>query len=157
MRVQSATDYAFKVIAFAGISLLVCADPLRAGTFDSSAFAGRVSFGAESLQTGIALGDLDGDGKPEAVVPNYYSGNVSVYRNTSTAGFIDSSSFAGRVNFAVAGTPHQVLLADMDGDGKLDIVCVNQGGDEVSVLRNTSTTGVIDANSFAPRVGLATP
>ena len=48
------------------------------------------------------------------------------------------------------------VLADMDGDGKLDILCINQHGNEVSVLRNTTTTGAINSTSFAPKVALAT-
>src|ERR1043166_5106466 len=130
---------------------LFCAGVLSA-TAVPLAFSPRVDFGAETLQTGIAVGDLDGDGKPDVVVPNYYAGTVSVYRNTSTPGGIDASSFAPRVNFTVGNTPIQVRLVDLDGDGKLDIVCVNQHGDEISLLRNTATAGTINNDSFAPKV-----
>ncbi|HEY0549118.1 MAG TPA: FG-GAP-like repeat-containing protein, partial [Verrucomicrobiae bacterium] len=120
-----------------------------------SLFAPRVNFSAESGQAGIALGDLDGDGKPDAVVANYSGTSLSVYRNVSTAGVIDASSFAARVNFPVGATPHHVVLADFDGDGKLDILCVNQGNSLISLLRNTASAGVINSSSFAPKVDLA--
>jgi len=119
-----------------------------------SSFAPRVDFSAESGQASIALGDLDGDGKPDAVVGNYSGTSLSVYRNVSTAGVIKASSFAARVNFPVGAVPHHVVLADLDGDGKLDILCVNQGNSLISLLRNTATAGVIDNTSFAPKVDL---
>jgi hypothetical protein len=138
-----------------GTGLFCIAGLLRATAFDSSSFAPQIDFAAESGQTGIAFGDLDGDGKLDAVVPNYSGSSVSIYRNTSTAGSITASSFAPRANFAVGNIPLKVLLVDLDGDGKLDIACVNNGSSLISLLRNTATPGVIDNTSFAPKADLA--
>ena len=85
----------------------------------------------------VAIGDVDGDGKPDAVVVNYTAKTVSVLRNTSTVGNV---SFADTVNYATGVNPMAVALADMDNDQKLDIIVVNNGSNNVSAYKNTSTT-----------------
>ena len=140
---------------YAGIGFLLSASVAQVAAFDSASFSPHVDFAAQSGQVGLAFGDLDGDGKPDAVAANYSSGSVSVYRNTGTGGVVNASSFAARVNFTVGGTPVLVRLVDLDGDGKLDIVCVNQTGNSLSLLRNTATSGVINSNSFAPKLDLS--
>ncbi len=98
----------------------------------------------------IALGDLDGDGKPDMVITNLGSNTMSVYQNTSTGGII---SFAARVDIATGSHPFGVAISDLDGDGKLDVVAVNQYDNTISVYRNTSASGVI---SFDTHVDFST-
>ncbi|MFY8004907.1 MAG: FG-GAP-like repeat-containing protein, partial [Chitinophagaceae bacterium] len=104
----------------------------------------------------VAIGDLDGDGKPDLAVANIFSNNVSVYRNTSTSGSIGAGSFAAKVDFATGSYPNSVAIGDLDGDGKLDLAVANQNSNNVSVFRNTSTSGSIDVSSFAAGVDFAT-
>ncbi len=127
-----------------------------AHAFDAASFAPHVDFPAASVQVNVALGDLDGDGRPDAVTANYWTGNISVYRNLSTTGVVNSSSFSLPVNLAVGSIPILIRLADVDGDGKLDIVAVNQGNDRLSLFRNISTNGTLGSNSFAAQVELVT-
>ena len=76
---------------------------------------------------------------------------ISVHRNTSTLGTIDANSFATKVTFATGTTTFDVAIADIDGDGKKDLISGNSGGDSVSILRNTATAGEITASSFAAK------
>ena len=80
---------------------------------------------------------------------------MSVYKNTSTSGAI---SFTAKVDFATALTrPDAVELGDIDGDGKIDMaIPSNSGSNAISVFRNTSVLGTIDASSFAPKVDFTT-
>ena len=88
----------------------------------------------------MAVGDLDGDGKPDVVTANYGSGTVSLLRNISTFGSITTNSFAVPVNIAVLSDPVQVAVGDLDGDGKPDLTVTFYLNQTVSVLRNTSTS-----------------
>ena len=121
-------------------------------TSGSFSFAPKVDFTTGGAPQGVAICDVDGDGKPDMVVTNYNSNTVSVFRNTSTSGSITTSSFAPEVNFATGPEAYGLAIADMDGDGKPDIVVTNFGSNTVSVFRNTSTSGSITTSSFAPKV-----
>ncbi len=95
----------------------------------------------------IAIGDLDGDGKPEIVAAfytlNYTEGGgskVTVLKNESYPGLIKFNST--QTPYATGTGPYDVALGDLDGDGKLDIVTSNLAdgaGSTVSILRNTGT------------------
>ena len=105
----------------------------------------------------IVIGDLDGDGKPDIAMANSYDKTVSVLRNTSTSGSITAGSFAPKVDFPVNVTPTFIAIADLDGDGKLDLVVTSEANSNntISVLRNTSIPGSITASSFASEVDFA--
>jgi len=110
-------------------------------------FNSPINYNANTQPTTIAVSDFDSDGKPDLVVGNVGSANVSVYLNTSTGGII---SFANKVDFTVGSYPWEITVGDIDGDGKSDIITANQTNASVSILRNTSTTtGTISfANKF---------
>jgi alpha-tubulin suppressor-like RCC1 family protein len=94
----------------------------------------------------VAVGDIDGDGKPDAAVVNFDDNTVSILRNTSSIGTI---SFNTKVDFTTGANPYAVAIADMNNDGKLDVVVVNNGANSVSVCINTSTSGNVSFKAKA--------
>ena len=87
-------------------------------------------FGQTSNPQSFAAGDLNGDGKPELITGS--GGSAGVYINDGAGGF----AFA-RTLFNVSGSFNDgvgsVSLADLNGDGKLDLVGLGSGGVGVSL------------------------
>ncbi|MFY8127671.1 MAG: FG-GAP-like repeat-containing protein, partial [Chitinophagaceae bacterium] len=112
-------------------------------------FAAPENFSSNYNPTSITVGDLDLDGKPDLVVANYYTGDISIYRNTSTSGTINSSSFATKEDFYVGGIPTSIAIGDLDGDGKPEIVVANAGPYSINIFNNYSSSGSILFNQVA--------
>ena len=67
----------------------------------------------------IAAADLTGGKGPvDIVIANFGSGSVSVFMHGSTTG----STFNAAVDVPTGGQPNQVVITDVNGDGKPDLV-----------------------------------
>jgi hypothetical protein len=130
-------------------SLAIFMNNSTAGTIS---FAPKKDLSATGNPNDIAVGDLDGDGKPELVVSSNVDNTFSVFRNT---GIVPGAvSFEDPVAFptGASSSPSGISISDIDGDGKADVIVANQLLNNVSVFRNTSTNGVI---SFAAKIDYA--
>jgi hypothetical protein len=126
------------------------------GSITPASFAAKVDFSTGSSPRSVAIGDVDGDGKPDMAVANYSSNTVSVFRNISSSGSISSASFAAKVDLITGSDPGLVAIGDLDGDGKPDMAVANNGSNTVSVFRNISSTGSITSSSFAAKLDFTT-
>ncbi len=107
-------------------------------------YAGKIDFSTGNGPSSVTIGDLDGDGKQELAVTNTNSNTVSVFKNTSTLGSI---SFAATLDITTGTNPNAIAMGDLDGDGKSDLAVTNFGSASVSVLKNTSSIGIISYDS----------
>jgi hypothetical protein len=76
----------------------------------------------------VAVADVNGDGRPDLVVANKYSGSVSVLLGNG------NGTFQAAQNFSVGTGPVAVAVADVNGDGHPDLITANYFSNSVSVL-----------------------
>lgn len=113
-------------------------------------FSPKMDLAGGSAPDGPAIGDLDGDGKPDVLFTNLNDGSITIYRNTTSGNVV---SFAPRMDVSVGSRPYRIVVSDLDGDGKPDVTIVDAFTNSVHLFRNTSSAGTI---SFAPKIDLAT-
>jgi len=82
---------------------------------------------------GLALGDMNGDGRTDMMVANL--GEFDVLLNLGDRSFV-------RTGYVTSGSNYASALGDLDGDGKPDVVLVNN---ELDVLLNAGD------GTFGPR------
>ena len=129
------------------------------GMLGPGSFAAEVDLplpsGGSGVFNGVTLADVDGDGKLDILVCDMNQGWVVIYRNISTGGTLTADSFATPVVLSTGADPRHVRVADLDGDGRPDVICANSGSSTISIFRNIGVAGTLTAGSFAPRVDLA--
>lgn len=92
----------------------------------------------------VAIGDLDGDGRPEVVTTAPDAIRFTVHKNLSVPGKI---SFDAYKEYGLIGRAKKVMLHDLNNDGKLETLVGTFGyGNRSSVLvfQNKGQAGVID-------------
>ncbi|MGE5188758.1 MAG: FG-GAP-like repeat-containing protein, partial [Gemmatimonadota bacterium] len=94
---------------------------INTGTFPTYATA-SVPGGPISL----AVGDLNGDGKPDLAVGVVGSGQVFVLIGAGDGTFGAATPY-GDVGYSTPNRVQRVRIADVDGDGKQDVLALDQG------------------------------
>jgi FG-GAP-like repeat/PASTA domain/FG-GAP repeat len=88
--------------------------------------AARDYYARYSESQSVAIGDLNGDGKPDLA-----TANVSVLVNRG------DGRFRAKIDYRTGGFPQSVVIGDLNGDGKPDLTAANSLSNTVSVLLNT--------------------
>lgn len=92
--------------------------------------------------TFVAIGDLNGDGKPDLATANGVNDNVSILLGNGTG------SFGTATNFPVGDDPVCVAIGDLNADGKPDLAAANYLSNTVSILLGTGTGSFGAATNF---------
>jgi hypothetical protein len=88
------------------------------------------STGPTSTPLSIAVADVNGDGKPDLLTANQGSNSAGVLLGTGTGSFGNVATFST----GPTSTPIGITVADVNGDGKLDLLTANQGSNSAGVL-----------------------
>jgi hypothetical protein len=110
------------------------------GTFQAPLTYDSGGYGADS----VAAADVSGDGKPDLMVLNECGGsNICTGTSDGTVGVFlgnGDGTFKTPTIYDSGGIfPYSVLTADLNGDGKLDLVFTNYLSADVGVLLNNTT------------------
>lgn len=125
------------VVTYQGVSYLLQEVSVLLGNGNGT-FQAQLTSSAGTDPISIAVADLNGDGKPDLAIGspsvNYYTGNfVTILLGNG------DGTFRSAGNLSAGAGPSAVSVADMNGDGKPDVVVADSGW----VNFNYSYSGVI--------------
>ena len=86
------------------------------GTFASAV---TYSTGSGSAPRGVAVADINGDGKPDIIVTDNGTNYVSVFSNNG------NGTFAAATDFSTGSGPFGIAVGDFNGDGTPDVAVTN--------------------------------
>jgi len=98
----------------------------------------------------VAIGDLNGDGKPDLATANFgfdTLGTVSVLLG------MGDGTFGVHTDFPTGDAPYSVAIGDLNRDGKLDLATANFSANTVSVLLGDGAGGFGTSVDFATGAG----
>lgn len=84
----------------------------------------------------VAVADINGDGKLDAVLSNLGNNTIALLLGDGNGGFGTPATFQANVS------PTQVFVGDFNGDGKPDIASVLRNSRSFGVLLNTTVSSV---------------
>lgn len=97
---------------------------------------------------GLAAVDVNGDGLLDLTTANQNDNSVSVLLGDRERGFVQAAGSP----FNVGGSPYPQALADLNGDGRPDLVAPNVHGDNLAILLGDGRGGFRHAAGSPRRV-----
>jgi subtilisin-like proprotein convertase family protein len=112
------------------------------------------NFGVGISPTHLAVGDFDSNQKPDLVVTNQASNNVSVLLNDGSGGF------ANQTLLTAGSSPYAVAVSNFNGDTNQDLAVINSASNNVSIFLgngngtfSTATNFTVGASPISVAVG----
>lgn len=109
-------------------------------------FGSNATYVVGSGPLSVMAADLNGDGKIDLVCANYGNGNGNTLTVLTNNG---KGIFGSNATYVVGAGPISVVAADLNGNGKIDLVCADEGsanGNTLMVLTNNGN-GIFSSNA----------
>jgi hypothetical protein len=109
-------------------------------------FGAKTDFTVGGSPYSVAIGDMNGDGRPDLVATSNSLQKVSVLLGNGSGGF------GPRTDYSTGTGPTGVAIGDVSGDGRLDLAVTNNASTTVSVLLGLVPTRTALSVSPSPAV-----
>ncbi|RYZ98478.1 MAG: T9SS type A sorting domain-containing protein [Sphingobacteriaceae bacterium] len=128
-------------------SITILRNGATAGTITASSFQ-RVDIPLNYKPLTVSLGDVDGDGKLDALIARADNKPTTLIRNTSTPGHVSGISTSLPNLKVFSNYNNDIVIQDINGDGKPDLLSLTADLDSVYLYTNKSAPGQTDAALF---------
>ena len=143
-------DFAVGASSSSSSNIAVLVNTTATGSTTVS-FTAQQTFGTGNGPEFIAAADLNGDGRADLITSNKSTPySLSILVNTTPLVTITPSVNGETFATGSGSGPESVKLADINGDGKPDLVVANAGNSTVSVFINTTAAGATTPTFAAP-------
>jgi hypothetical protein len=105
------------------------------------AIASNTRIGVGAAPNSVEVADFNMDGKPDFVVANAGSNNVTILLGDGKGKFVQAKGSP----FPAGTSPNDICIADFNGDGKLDLAIANHEAKYLTVLLGDGRGGFKDA------------
>jgi hypothetical protein len=113
----------------------------------SGVFGSNATLAVNNDPKFVVTADVNGDLRPDLICvnglnskPSDPNGTLLVLLNNGSGGFVSNATYD------VGEDPSCVVAADVNGDGKADLICANYNSDTLTVLTNNGS-GVFGSNA----------
>ena len=93
----------------------------------------------------VIAADVNGDGKVDLISANFNVSSLSVLTNNGSGGFV----LASTSKLKDGSNPQSVCAADVNGDGRVDLITANLNDSTLTVLTNSGSVAAVVTNSSA--------
>jgi hypothetical protein len=107
-------------------------------------------FSAGSAPGSVCIADINGDGKPDILVANEQSNNLTVLLGDGKGNFTESKGSP----FPAGHAPNDIAIGDFNRDGRLDIAFANHEEKHLMVLLGDGQGGFVPAPNSPFSVGV---
>ena len=105
-----------------------------------------VGSGPDSSPVYVTTVDIHKNGKPDLISANSYDGTLTVLTNDGSGGFGYNATLS--VGLSAGSSPNSIAVADVNGDGKLDLISANSGDNTLTVYTNDGGNGFVFSTTF---------
>ncbi len=119
--------YAEKKCVARLVGVLLLAYALSHSAEATVGFKSAVSYPVGTAPLAVAVGDFNGDGKPDLAVANAGNPQIGDDGNVSVLLGNGDGTFQAALNVAAGKNPFSIAVGDFNGDGRPDVVVANNG------------------------------
>ena len=111
-------------------------------------FQDQVTYRTGGFPFSVTVADLNGDNRPEVITADSRDNAVGVLVHNGNGGF-NTRGDTNPLQFPAGNSPEAVGVADLNGDGKPDLIVADFNDGAVDVLLNQTTFGPLTATTAA--------